>query len=214
MTVDPYARTTTRDGKPIDNATLYALIEAERILGYPLSVMQGIGGAAASGGTHLLGRAVDLSDWDAKRKVRVLRDLGFAVWYRAELPGVWGPHVHAVNIFESRSNTKGIAWAAFDQIRKYDAGQDGLAGSSRDSNPYRPSPPAVYTLAEFREDVMPPMNEVESARDSIVRARHHLGNAIAFCRDAEGREVVQGAAPKLAEQRKALNDLLEKMPKR
>lgn len=218
MPLDPYARTTFR-GKPLDNATAYALIDAERILGYPLTVLQGIGGAPASGGTHLGkngegGRAVDLTDNDSQRKVRVLRDLGFAAWYRPERPGVWGPHIHGVNIFESRANQRGIAPLAFDQIRKYDAGQDGLAGSSRDPNPYRPSPPEAYTLNEFREDTAPPMNEVEKARDSIARARNHLGNAIAWCKDAEGREVVLNTVPELKDQRAELGELLEQMPKK
>jgi len=216
--IDPYARTIFRD-KVLDNATKYALLQAEAELGYPLTIIQGVGGAAASSGTHLGkngegGRAVDLTDNDAARKVRVLRDLGFAVWLRPERPGVWGPHIHGVNIFESRANRRGIADLAFDQIRKYDAGQDGLSGSSRDPNPYRPSPPAVYTLAEFREDTVPPMNDVEKARDSIVRARHHIGNAIAYCKDAEGRTVVQKAIPQLRAKRRELLALLEHMPKK
>lgn len=217
--LDPYERIIFRDSKPLDRATCAALIEAEKILGYPLTVLQGVGGAPASGGTHLGlngegGRAVDLTDNDRVRKVKVLRDLGFAVWYRPELPGVWGPHIHAVLIFKSRDNRRGIAPLAFDQIRKYDAGQDGLAGSNPDPNPYRPSPPAVYTLAEFREDTAPPMNEVQKARDAIARARNHLGNAIAWCKDADGREVVQGVIPELKRHRAELGDELDRMPKK
>lgn len=212
MTVDPYARTEFR-GKPLDNATAYACMEAERLLDYQLTVVQGIGGAAASSGTHLEGRAVDLASWDAARKVRVLRDLGFAAWYRPELPGVWGPHVHAVLILESRDNRRGLAPAGFDQIGKYDRGEDGLANPpTRDPNPYRPSPKAVYTLAEFREDTMPEPTQVQKMRNAMVEARHALGDAIALGKDADGRPVAQAAVPKLVEQRAELTTLLEHMP--
>lgn len=84
---DSYGRTTFH-GEQLDNATLAALKIAESILGYELTIVQGIGGAITSAGTHIKGRAADLAPWDHERKIRVLRDLGFAAWYRPALPGV------------------------------------------------------------------------------------------------------------------------------
>lgn len=145
---DPYARSTFH-GKPLDNATIAALKIAEERLGYELTILQGIGGAAASAGTHLEGRAVDLAPYDHERKVRVLRDLGFAVWHRPTLPGVWGEHVHGILIFENRTNSRGLADSGFRQIASYDRGRDGLKGDGVDPNPYRPNPRAVFTRAEY-----------------------------------------------------------------
>lgn len=214
-TLNPYARVTFR-GKLLDLATATALREAEARLGYELTIVQGIGGATASAGTHTNGRAVDLADWDHVRKVRVLRDLGFAAWYRPELPGVWGPHIHAVCIFENRSNTKGIAWAAFAQIAKYDRGEDGLADPpTRDPNPYRPSPAAVYTLREFREDTAPVVNDVTKMRDKLVEARHALGDAIALGRSAnENRTAVKKSLPGLRKQHARLTMALVRLPRK
>ena len=64
---DPYARTEFR-GRPLDYATAAACVLIERELGYQLTILQGIGGAPASAGTHLGlngegGRAVDLAPW-------------------------------------------------------------------------------------------------------------------------------------------------------
>lgn len=150
---DPYGRSVFR-GVLLDNATIAALKEAEEILGYELTISQGIGLAAASGDTHREGRAADLAPWDHVRKVRVLRDLGFIAFFRPELwrngVRIWPAHVHVVLIFESRTNRRGVSAAGFAQIAKYDDGQDALAGTTPDPDPYRPSPPRVFTLEDYR----------------------------------------------------------------
>ena len=77
-------------GVTMDNDTLQRLLIAERRLGYELTVVKGIQQATPgdpSGGTHD-GPALDLPPFDWKRKVRVLRDLGFAIWHRPAIPGL------------------------------------------------------------------------------------------------------------------------------
>lgn len=133
------------DGKTVDLRTHLALKEAERRLGYPLTVTQGsynAGGVAASAGTHDGGGAVDLEAYDWQRKVRVLRAVGFAAWYRPELwrdgVKIWGPHVHAIQIGNDR-----LSDGARAQVADYYAGRDGLAGDGPD--PYaRPNPIPVF----------------------------------------------------------------------
>jgi exonuclease III len=145
---DPYAHSTFR-GKPLDNATIAALKIAEEKLGYELTIYQGIGGASASAGTHTEGRAVDLAPYDAERKLRVLKDLGFAIWHRPYVSGLWAEHLHGILIFENRQNSRGLADVGFRQIAAFDAHRDGLVSNRLDDS-YRPSPPAVFTLDEYR----------------------------------------------------------------
>lgn len=129
---DPYGRT-TRDGKVVDNITNAALKAAEKRLGYKLSVVQGsynAGKVAASAGTHDLGGVVDLMPWDWENKVRALRAVGFAAWYRPTIPGLWSAHVHAVLINHSM-----LAPSAARQVEAYLDRRDGLKGNSPDTDP-------------------------------------------------------------------------------
>lgn len=124
---------TTHDGKRVDYLTHLALLEVEARLGYSLTVTQGsynAGGVKASAGTHDGGGVVDLAPYDAAEKVLQLRKLGFAAWYRAELPGVWGPHIHAVLIGNRR-----LSAGARHQVDEYLAGRNGLANRMPDNGP-------------------------------------------------------------------------------
>lgn len=137
---DPYERVTFR-GKTVDRMTQAALQVAESRLGYELTIVQGsynAGGVSASAGTHDGGGVVDLAPYDYARKVRVLRDLGFAAWYRPASSS-WNPHIHAV----LAGNLK-LSASAAAQVVEYLAGGDGLVGSSPDPNPYRPEPPVLF----------------------------------------------------------------------
>jgi GH25 family lysozyme M1 (1,4-beta-N-acetylmuramidase) len=129
----PFELTTFGDGTPkkVDWKTRAALEEAERRLGYPLTVVQGsynAGGVSASAGTHDGGGVVDLLAWDWKRKVRVLRAIGFAAWYRPTISGLWGEHIHAVLIDHGR-----LAASAARQVEAYRNGRDGLASNRTDT---------------------------------------------------------------------------------
>ena len=98
--------------KPVDWKTRAALEEAERRLGYRLTVVQGSynpGGVRQSAGTHDGGGVVDLLAWDWQRKVRVLRSVGFAAWYRPAISGLWGAHIHAVLIDHGRLSAAAAA---------------------------------------------------------------------------------------------------------
>lgn len=124
---------TTHGGKTVDWLTKSALLEAERRLGYPLTITQGsynAGRVSASAGTHDGGGVVDLAAYDYQRKVRVLRSLGFAAWHRPERPGVWGAHIHAVQIGNQKLDPSAKA-----QVTEYLNGYDGLAGDGKDLGP-------------------------------------------------------------------------------
>lgn len=216
---DPYARSTFH-GKTLDNASIASLKQAEAKLGYELTIVQGIGGAQASAGTHLEGRAVDLAAWDQARKVRVLKDLGWAAWFRPERPGVWGAHIHAILIFESATNGRGVADSALRQIGSYLRGRDGLAGDNPDPS-YRPDPRAVFTLAEYRATfakpttVAPTRTLVTRARDRIVEAMHNVDQAIALLKDTNPERVrARDAIDDLQRIRKSLQARLEALPPR
>jgi hypothetical protein len=140
--VKPYAKT-THDGKVVDEITHQALLAVEKRLGYTLTILQGsynAGGVAASGGTHDGGGVVDLSAYDAQSKVHALRAVGFAAWYRAPLPGVWGEHIHAVLIGNDKLSAQ-----ARSQVGAYYAHRDGLAGNAVD-NSWHPKPIPVFRM--------------------------------------------------------------------
>lgn len=125
----PYDRT-THDGKIVDWLTKAALQNAERILGYPLSITQGSyngGNVSASAGTHDGGGVVDLKAWDWESKVRALRLSGFAAWYRDPSEGPWPGHIHAVLASHQR-----LAPSAQRQVASFRGGGNGLANGGPD----------------------------------------------------------------------------------
>ena len=135
------------DGKTVDRLTHEALLEAERRLGYPLTIVQGSyhTGVGASAGTHDGGGVIDLAPWDWQRKVKVLREVGFAAWHRTPIPGVWGEHIHAILI----GNAK-LSSGAQTQVREYYAGQNGLANNGPDDFA-RPHPIPVFHWLPTRD---------------------------------------------------------------
>ncbi len=179
----PFALTEFGDINPkrVDWKTRAALEEAERRLGYRLTVVQGSynnGKVKASGPTHDGGGVVDLLAWDWRRKVRVLREIGFAAWHRTERPGLWGEHIHAVLIDHGRLDP-----SAARQVVAYRAGRDGLRGSRVDDFP-RPSPIPVF---RYPPDAVPatPLG-VEARRD---RAVEPLGSAFPRRRTLDGVDI-------------------------
>ena len=139
----PFELTTFGDGTPkrVDWKTRAALEEAQALLGYPLTVVQGSynhGGVSASAGTHDGGGVVDLLAWDWQRKVKALRKVGFAAWYRPPVRGLWGPHIHAVLIDHGK-----LAPVAARQVTAYRNGRDGLRSNLPDRF-WRPSPIPVF----------------------------------------------------------------------
>lgn len=146
----PFDRTPT-SGPGLDNKTRAALDLVERDLGYQLTIVQPSynSSVGASGGTHAGGGVIDLAPYDHRRKVKALRDRGFAAWYRGRRPGLWGPHIHAVLIRHGRLSPQ-----AADQVGDYLAGRNGLADHAPDPNPYRPAPPVVFDYRAAAFDVV------------------------------------------------------------
>lgn len=140
------------NGKTMDRKTAAALAIAERRLGYKLTVTQGgynSGGVAASAGTHDRGGVVDLAPFDQENKVRVLRNLGFAAWYRPAIAGLWPAHIHAV-----MKGHQDLAPAAKDQVEDFKDGKDGLAGGRTDPNTYHPNVEDFNFAKAWRDDLL------------------------------------------------------------
>lgn len=159
MSDDRYERVTFR-GKTVDRWTMQALEACEKALGYELTITQGsynAGSVSASAGTHDGGGVVDLAAWDWRRKVRALRDHGFAAWHRVPSQGPWPEHIHAVLI----GNEKAAA-SAKRQVIAYREGRNGLANNARDDGPR----PAVIREFTYRAipGRKPGMNQVEYGR--------------------------------------------------
>jgi hypothetical protein len=106
----------------------------------PIQIAQGgwrgSNAAAASGDTHAKdggdARVRHLTTAQRVRLVRALKDAGFAAWFRPEIPGLWGPHVHFIPIGGV------VSPAAFRQVAAFLAGRDGLRGNRIDRT-YRPN---------------------------------------------------------------------------
>jgi hypothetical protein len=142
----PYGRVGWR-GVTLNRRTVDALRWVEK-RSFPLLPAQGSynKGVGASAGTHDGGGAIDLRvrQYTTDQRitvVRALKDAGFAAWYRAEVPGLWGPHIHALLIGDRE-----MAAGARAQVLAFDAGRDGLRGNRPDPT-YRPARKRwAYTL--------------------------------------------------------------------
>lgn len=142
----------SRDGKKVDALTDAALKSAEAMLQYGLTIVQGsynAGGVDASAGTHDGGGVVDLLPWDYPNKIRALRKVGFAAWYRPEIPGLWGPHIHAVLI-----GNKKLSPVAARQVDAYRSQRDGLASNGPDRH-WRPDPIPTFRWPHSRPPARP-----------------------------------------------------------
>jgi hypothetical protein len=124
-------------GKTVNTRTRAMLQEARRRAGRALTLSQGSyhPGVGSSAGTHDGGGVVDISvsgmtSATRTNVVRQLREVGFAAWYRTAIPGVWGPHIHAVAISDPD-----LASQAQAQVGDYYLGRDGLAGHRPDTGP-------------------------------------------------------------------------------
>jgi hypothetical protein len=217
---DPYA-ISTYHGKRMDNATIAAVKIAEARLGYELTILQGIGGADASAGTHAEGRAIDVAPYDIARKDRVLKDVGFIGWPRGYVPGLWGAHGHYVLVFESRSNARRIAAAALRQIASYFRGRNGLKGDGPDvQGAYRAKPERVFTMKEYRATfatppASPTRTRVTRARNRLAEAQAKIDQAVALL-DAtpDGRTAVHREIADLRRADRILEQSLRDLPPR
>lgn len=173
---DPYSKT-THDGNTVDWRTKAMLLEAEDRLGYKLSVLQGsyTSLVAGSAGTHDGGGVVDLSAFDYKRKLRVLKNIGFAAYYRPQnWDGQGGiAHIHAVD-----KGNKKLASLAQLQADYFDDGRDGLGGPPFGvDNSYRPDPPVVFNYMDWQREQLA-LNKMALRLKAMLRRRENLNENI------------------------------------
>jgi hypothetical protein len=152
MTInDPSEYITWPGGATVDRRTAAALHVAEQRLGYNLTVIKGHdpGESSVSSNTHKGTGVVDLSPFDAKRKVRVLDELGFSAYHRRARPGVWPEHIHAI----LRGTGHGLDPEAQRQTEDWLVGKDGLSDHGRDIDPWRPKPiPDPFSYKAYLND--------------------------------------------------------------
>jgi peptidoglycan hydrolase-like protein with peptidoglycan-binding domain len=125
-------------GRTVNTRTRAMLREAQARAGRSIVLTQGSynpGGDSTSAGTHDGGGVVDMSVSGMTATVRTavvrsLREVGFAAWYRPAIPGIWGPHIHAVAVSDPDLSTP-----ARDQVGDYYLGRDGLSGNGPDTGP-------------------------------------------------------------------------------
>lgn len=123
--------------RTVNTRTRAMLREAQTRAGRTVALSQGSyrPGVGSSAGTHDGGGVVDISISGMSASVRTtvvrsLREVGFAAWYRTAIPGVWGPHIHAVAVSDPD-----LSLPAQAQVGDYYLGRDGLAGHGPDTGP-------------------------------------------------------------------------------
>ncbi|MFJ5924543.1 peptidoglycan-binding protein [Kitasatospora sp. NPDC092948] len=138
-----------RDGYTVNTRTQAMLTEAERLLGFHLTLDQGSynpGGDPTSAGTHDGGGVVDINvdGMTAGTRTSValaLRKVGFAAWVRNPTQGNWPWHIHAAAI-----NDTDLATQAQNQTGDYYLGLNGLANHGADDGPRI----AIQTWEEYQ----------------------------------------------------------------
>ena len=136
---------TTYQGRTVNERTRQILEDANTILKNKryggetsdIVLVQGsYNGTAvsASAGTHAGGGAGDITAFNYANRVKVLRLLGVAAWYRPTLRNVWSAHIHFVVIGDNTASSGAKA-----QVTAYKNGRNGLANNAVDNGwrPYR-----------------------------------------------------------------------------
>jgi hypothetical protein len=124
----------------LDQSTIDAVLLMERLLGYPVRIMQGSwSNVSASAGTHSAGGAVDVSIEDANGNLLPLaqqidivhagRAAGFAMERRTPAEG-FVYHAHGI----LRGDLL-VSLSAAEQLVQWDAGLNGLADHGPDDDP-------------------------------------------------------------------------------
>lgn len=141
----------TYNGALMDNKTKTAVQLGEKRLGFSLTILQGCyhPGVSQSAGTHDGGQVIDFAPFDQAHKVRVFREMGWFIWHRLPIPGVWSEHIHG-----GIRNGGTLSPSAARQQVDYDMHppRDGLASHSIDNTPH-PSPPVGFDYAEAWREI-------------------------------------------------------------
>lgn len=163
-------------GAIFDRRMACALRVLEEKLGYELTVLQGCysDDVTASAGTHSGGGAVDLTAYDWRRKVKLGREVGIALYRRPTIPGLWNEHVHGTLLGDPECSD-----AAKAQNQEYKAGGDGLVGDAPDPHPaLRPDPIEVFDYRLYWRDKMLEQRirgvkaQLKKYRDKLELLRH------------------------------------------
>jgi len=150
VSVDPYGRTSRRDGVVLNYRTLemFEITELRAITFGPLELSQGSYTTAnpQSGGTHAGGGALDvrvggLSTAQRETVVKELRRTGFAAWLRTPSQGDWPYHIHAIAIGDKEMSSQ-----AAQQVGWYKQGKNGLANEGPDDGP-------KVSWTEYRQEI-------------------------------------------------------------
>jgi hypothetical protein len=127
----------------------------------------------ASGGTHAGGGAVDLSvrNLSLAQQAQVVligRQIGFAIWIRQPIPGVWTKHIHGIAI-----NCADLSNAAEQQVRAYHDGRNGLANNGPDDGPdgYRQNTWERWNAAHPDEEFLMSLADDFEKRLAAIEAR-------------------------------------------
>jgi hypothetical protein len=140
---DPFQKV-TYNGALMDQKTKTAVQLGEKRLGYALTILQGCyhPGVSQSAGTHDGGQVIDFAPFDWETKVRVFRMMGWFIWHRLPIPGVWGEHIHG-----GIRNGGTLSPSAARQQVDFDAHppRNGLADHAVDTSGIHPDPPATFS---------------------------------------------------------------------
>lgn len=142
-------------GKTVNNGTR-AILEATNVIlqNSPhygrekenMTIVQGSyngGGVAASAGTHDGGAAFDLTAFNDKNRVKVLRLLGTTTNIRPTIRNLWSRHLHGIVVGDGTASR-----GAKGQVTEYLGGGDGLQGNAKDPD-WRPSVLPILFVAPW-----------------------------------------------------------------
>jgi hypothetical protein len=201
-------------GQKLDRITTAIFIAAEEKLGYPLTLIQGGGKSASrySGTTHNRYGVADIAAWDWERKCEVFNSLGCYAYHRPPLRGVWGEHVH-IGVIDHPWRDPMLAAQQVDWLKNPPL--NALSGHAR----YHDGPTTNGKKIVFQYDPktklqVVKMNNVEKARDEIVRGIQNIGDAEALLDETNGRPVVEAQLKKLKNHQAGLREILTVLPKK
>lgn len=160
-------------GKTFDKRTRDMLVELQRLNGpiyiHPSQGSYNKGGVSASAGTHDGGGAVDISVRDMNHEqieetVKNGRVVGFAMWHRKAIPGVWGEHIHGIAI-----GAPDLPALAKAQIEDYRKGKDGLAGHHSDPDAVLHVTPTTWERYEESKNAP----KLATLASGVAPGKHH-----------------------------------------
>lgn len=193
-------------GQVVDKITRAIMIEAESQLGYPITLVQGGNKpkTSYSGTTHVRLGVGDIAAYDWERKCEVFMGLGCYIYHRPYVQGLWGEHCH-FGVIDHPWRDPMLAQQQDDWL--HHPPLDGLKGTSvYTDGPHTNGRKIVFDYDPTTELQVAPMTELEQAKEDIVLAIHHTGEAAAHLGDAEE---ARGQIKRLKDVHKDLRGILK-----